>query len=147
MLDEASRMLGPDAARVAFCEGYIEDAPDGPFDAATCLLMLHFLEIEEPTSTAREPRRRLKPGAPFVTVHSSFPQGKPRAPWLSRYAAFALASGADFEQVEKMRGGGRGRAIAQSGTERSDSAKLISELDFEVNLRFHPTQLPRAAAR
>lgn len=103
MLDEARRVLGPDAARVTFCEGYIDDAPEGPFDAATCLLTLHFLEAEERTRTVRELRRRLKPGAPFVTAHSSFPQdGGDRALWLSRYGAFALASGADPEQVRKM---------------------------------------------
>jgi tRNA (cmo5U34)-methyltransferase len=104
MLDEARRLLGPDAARVTFCEGYIDDAPDGPFDAATCLLTLHFLNVEERTRAARELHRRLKPGAPFVAAHGSFPQGEGgRALWLSRYAAFARASGADPEQVEKMR--------------------------------------------
>jgi len=104
MLDEARRVLGPDAARVAFCEGYIDDAPEGPFDAATCLLTLHFLDIQERTRTLRELRHRLKPGAPFVAAHSSFPQdGGARALWLSRYATFALASGADPEQVRKMR--------------------------------------------
>src|SRR5204862_3324961 len=76
MLNEARRALGPDTARVAFCEGYIDDAPEGPFDAATCLLTLHFLDAAERTRTARELRRRLKPGAPFVVAHSSFPQGE-----------------------------------------------------------------------
>jgi tRNA (cmo5U34)-methyltransferase len=104
MLDEARRALGPDAARVTFCEGYIDDAPEGPFDAATCLLTLHFLDAEERTRTVRELRRRLKPGAPFVAAHSSFPQDHgARALWMGRHAAFALASGADPEQVEKMR--------------------------------------------
>lgn len=47
--------------------------------------------------------RRLKPGAPFVAAHFSFPQGDgARALWLSRYGAFALASGADPEQVKKQ---------------------------------------------
>lgn len=104
MLDEARRALGPHAERVHFCEGYIDDAPEGPFDAATCFLTLHFLEAEDRKRTVRELHRRLKPGAPFVAAHSSFPQGKgARSLWLSRYAAFALASGADREQVEKMR--------------------------------------------
>lgn len=103
MLDEARRVLGADAARVTFCEGYIEDAPAGPFDAATCLLTLHFLDVAERTRTVREIRRRLKPGAPFVAAHYSFPQGHGgRALWLSRYGAFALASGADPELVKKM---------------------------------------------
>lgn len=104
MLDEARRVLGLDAVRVAFCEGYIDDAPEGPFDGAICLLTLHFLESGERMRTVRELHRRLKPGAPFVAAHSSFPQGTGvRALWLTRYAAFAIASGADPEQVEKMR--------------------------------------------
>ncbi|WP_428671395.1 class I SAM-dependent methyltransferase [Reyranella sp.] len=104
MLEEAKRLLGPDAARVEFCKGYIDDAPKGPFDAAICLLTLHFLKADERTRTVREIHRRLKPAAPFVAAHSSFPQGRgERALWLSRYAAFAVASGADPEQVEKMR--------------------------------------------
>ena len=103
MLDEARRVIGPDAARVTFCEGYIDDAPEGPFDAATCLLTLHFLDATERTRTVRELRRRLKPGAPFVVAHYSCPQTDGgRALWLSRYGAFALASGADPEQVKKM---------------------------------------------
>ncbi|HWK33721.1 MAG TPA: methyltransferase [Hyphomicrobium sp.] len=103
MLDEARRLLGPDAERVTFCEGYIDDAPEGPFDAATCLLTLHFLDAEERARTLQALRRRLRPGAPFVAAHSSFPQeGNARALWLSRYAAFAIASGADREQVGKM---------------------------------------------
>jgi tRNA (cmo5U34)-methyltransferase len=104
MLDEAKRKLGPDVARVTFCEGIIDDAPEGPFDAATCLLTLHFLGVAERTRTVRELRRRLKPGAPFVAAHSSFPQDHgARALWMGRHAAFALASGADPEQAKKMR--------------------------------------------
>ena len=39
-----------------------------------------------------------------MAAHGSFPQVEGgRALWLSRYAAFARASGADPEQVEKMR--------------------------------------------
>jgi tRNA (cmo5U34)-methyltransferase len=104
MLDEARRVLGPDAGRVSFREGYIDDAPEGPFDAATCLLTLHFLNARERVRTAHEIHRRLKPGAPFVAAHSSFPQIEGgRALWLSRYAAFAVASGLDSERAEKMR--------------------------------------------
>lgn len=103
MLDEARRVLGPDATRVTFCEGYIDDAPEGPFDGAACLLTLHFLEAAERSRTVRELHRRLKPGAPFVAAHSSFPQAEgARALWLSRYGAFALASGADPAAVETM---------------------------------------------
>jgi tRNA (cmo5U34)-methyltransferase len=104
MLKLAERTLGPLAARVQLHEGYIDDAPAGPFDAAVCLLTLHFLAAEERRRTVMEIRRRLKPGAPFVVAHSSFPQGDDeRAVWLSRYAAFAIASGAEPAKVQNAR--------------------------------------------
>ena len=43
MLRLAERTVGRDMDRVELIEGYIDDAPPGPFDAATCLLTLHFL--------------------------------------------------------------------------------------------------------
>lgn len=104
MLNQAERTLRPHAARVELVQGYIEDAPPGPFDGATCLLTLHFLNEAERERTVREIHRRLKPGAPVVTAHSSFPQAAgERDLWLSRYAAYAIASGADVEQVRKAR--------------------------------------------
>jgi len=104
MLKLALKTLGPLASRAQLHKGLIDDAPDGPFDAATRLLTLHFLPAEQRTRTAREIRRRLRPGAPFVAAHLSFPQSEgERALWLNRYAAFALGLGADPAQTEKMR--------------------------------------------
>jgi tRNA (cmo5U34)-methyltransferase len=104
MLKLAEQTLGPLSARVQLQQGYIDDAPDGPFDAATCLLTLHFLGVDERRRTAKEIHRRLKPGAPFVAAHSSFPQeGDKRTQWLSRYAAYAIASGADPNQANNAR--------------------------------------------
>ncbi|ANW02621.1 class I SAM-dependent methyltransferase [Bradyrhizobium icense] len=104
MLKLAEQTLGPFNARVQLQQGYIDDAPDGPFDAATCLLTLHFLDVDERRRTAREIHRRLRPGAPFVAAHSSFPQqDSQRARWLSRYAAYAIASGADPNQANTAR--------------------------------------------
>jgi tRNA (cmo5U34)-methyltransferase len=104
MLQLAERTLGSLSTRVQFQQSYIDDAPDGPFDAATCLLTLHFLDASERRRTAGEIHRRLKPGSPFVAAHSSFPQGHgERTQWLSRYAAFAIASGADPEKANGAR--------------------------------------------
>ena len=92
------------ADRVTLTEGYIDAAPDGPFDGAVCLLTLHFLNAEERVRTAREVCRRLKPGAPFVVAHSSFPQeADRRALWLNRYEAFAVASGVDTKIAGRAR--------------------------------------------
>jgi tRNA (cmo5U34)-methyltransferase len=47
MLELAEAALGPRMARVALHHGYIDTAPEGPFDGATCLLTMHFVAIEE----------------------------------------------------------------------------------------------------
>lgn len=104
MLDLARETMGTHASRAQLIEGYAEAAPNGPFDAATCLLTLHFLPRAERGRTLAELHRRLKPGAPLVVVHSSFPQAEPaRTRWLERYAAYAVASGADPAQTEQAR--------------------------------------------
>ncbi|MEW6438439.1 MAG: methyltransferase domain-containing protein [Pseudomonadota bacterium] len=101
MLDLAARTLGPLASRVDLREGYIDSAPAGPFDAATCLLTLHFIPEAERRRTLAEVHRRLKPGAPFVVAHHSFPQHDgEKAKWLARYAAFAIASGVPAPKAE-----------------------------------------------
>jgi tRNA (cmo5U34)-methyltransferase len=104
MLKLAERILGPLASRATLHQGNIDDAPIGPFDAATCLLTLHFVALEERRRTAAEVHRRLKPGAPFVVAHLSVPQGEgERALWLSRYAAFMVASGIDSDKAANAR--------------------------------------------
>lgn len=100
MLRLAERTLDTFADRVQLVEGTIDDGPDGPFNAAACLLTLHFLDVPERTRTVAQIHRRLRPGAPFVAAHGSFPQDEPaRALWLRRYEGFAVASGADPEQA------------------------------------------------
>ena len=94
MLKIAVATLGPLASRVELHEGYIDTAPEGLFDGSTCLLTLHFLSIEERLRTLTELRRRLKPGAPLVVAHHSFPQTEDqKMRWLDRYVAFAVESG------------------------------------------------------
>jgi tRNA (cmo5U34)-methyltransferase len=104
MLSLAARTVGPHRHRVELIEGIIDDAPAGPFDAATCLLTLHFLSASERERTVRELHNRMRPGAPFVAAHSSFPQDPDaRDLWLDRYAAYAVASGAEPELVRNAR--------------------------------------------
>ena len=102
MLEMARATLGAMAARVAFHEGYVETAPEGPFEAATCLLTMHFVPLAQRLRTLQEIRRRLTSGAPFVMAHLSFPQAADeRDLWLARYAAFAVASGVDPEAARR----------------------------------------------
>ena len=101
MLELARTILGPVASHVHLHEGYIDAAPKGPFDGATCLLTLHFLPPAERLRTLQEMRQRLKPDAPLVVAHHSYPSEDPvRDRWLSRNAAFAAASGVPVRQAK-----------------------------------------------
>jgi len=122
MLDLAKTVLGPLAARVRFHEDIIDVAPEGPFDAAVCLLTMHFVPLDGRRRTLTEVKRRLGPGAPLVVAHLSFPQDADgSALWLSRYVSFAVASGVDRVKAEIARG-----AIA------ARSSVLAPEQDEEV---------------
>lgn len=105
MLILAERTLGPHVSRARLHKGYVDDAPAGPFDAAACLLTLHFITADERRRTVAEMRRRLKPGAPLVVAHFSFPQKDEaeRALWLSRYSAFVSDSGVESGKAEQAR--------------------------------------------
>jgi tRNA (cmo5U34)-methyltransferase len=104
MLDLARDTLGSLASRAQLHLGPIEVAPLGPFDAATCLLTFHFIKREERLRILGEAHRRLKPGAPFVVAHLSFPQGADdRDLWLSRYVNFAVSSGIPRSDAERAR--------------------------------------------
>lgn len=104
MIRLAEQTLGPLVSRVRFKNGIIDATPAGPFDAATCLLTMHFLDRKERLRTAFEVHRRLKPGAPFVLVHLSIPaSGEERAIWMSRFAAFADPSALSAEETQTAR--------------------------------------------
>ena len=102
MLDLAGRTVGPHAARVRLHEGYVDVAPAGPFDAATCILTMHFVPRDQRLATLRQLRRRLKPAAPFVMAHISFPQTEPeRSLWIARHVAYGSPDGTPADQLER----------------------------------------------
>jgi tRNA (cmo5U34)-methyltransferase len=104
MINLAQQTLGAFSTRTQLHHGLIDSAPEGPFDAATCILTLHFVERGERVRTLKEVRRRLKPGAPFPVAHFSFPQtSDAKKLWLARYAAFAVSSGVEPSQAENAR--------------------------------------------
>jgi tRNA (cmo5U34)-methyltransferase len=90
MLAQARELTAPFADRITLHEGYIENAPVGPYDGAVCLLTLHFLPQAERLRTLREIAQRLRPAAPLVTAHHSFPLADgAQDRWLGRYAAYS----------------------------------------------------------
>jgi tRNA (cmo5U34)-methyltransferase len=100
MLALAKRTVGSHASRIDWHEGYVDTASPGLFDAASCLLTLHFVDKAERARTLFEIHARLKPGAPFVAAHLSFDQADAaRRRWLDRYVAFAVSSGVDAQKA------------------------------------------------
>lgn len=87
MLDLARKVTASFAPRVQFVRGTVDQAPPGPFDGATCLLTLHFLDRPERLRTLREMHCRLRPGARLVVAHHAPPRGD-AARWMACSAAF-----------------------------------------------------------
>lgn len=128
MLQLAQTRLQAHSPRVRLHTGTIDLAPAGPFDAACCLLTLHFLGREERRRTLAEVRRRLKPGAPFVAAHFSFPQQPGvRERWLARCTAFAISSGIDPDKA-RAREKGLGAQLPILSPE--DDEALLREAGF-----------------
>jgi tRNA (cmo5U34)-methyltransferase len=94
MLDLAREAAAPFADRVQLVNGVVGQAPAGPFDGATCFLVLHFLERSERLRTLREIRSRLRSGARLVVVHHAPPEGHAER-WLARSVAFGAGVRAD----------------------------------------------------
>ncbi|HEU4804693.1 MAG TPA: methyltransferase [Nitrobacter sp.] len=104
MLRLAEQMIGRHAGRVHLHEGYIDNAPQGPFDAATSLLTFHFIPRDERLETLKQLHRRLKTGAPLVVAHISFQQTEPeRSAWIARHVAFGARSETSSAQMEVSR--------------------------------------------
>lgn len=120
---------------ITFHEGYIDQAPDGPFDGATSILVFHFIDRVQRHETLRQVRLRLKPGAPFVLVHLSFPQEEPeRSGWIARHVAFGVANGNDPANSEAAC-----EAIADKLTILSpeDDVSMLEQAGFSNVTLFH----------
>jgi tRNA (cmo5U34)-methyltransferase len=102
MLKAARQRLTHFKNRVDLHHGFIFDAPDKKFEAATSILTLHFLEASERLRTITEIVRRLKPGAPFIAVHCSFPQSDSNI-WLARHRSYSIAAGIEPALAEMGR--------------------------------------------
>lgn len=101
MLRLAGQTVAGHPERIRLVEGYIDSAPDGPYDGATALLTFHFIPREQRLATLAHIHRRLKPGAAFLLAHISFPQTEPeRSQWIARHVGYSAAPDADPSQLD-----------------------------------------------
>jgi len=125
MLRMAEKVVENHSARIRLVEGHIDTAPTGPFDGATCLLVLHFIARDQRLETLRQVHRRLLPGAPFIVAHLSFSQAEPeRSLWIARHVAF---SGTDRAHAENA---GRAMAARLSILSPEEDEALLREAGF-----------------
>lgn len=106
MLDLAVAVAGPVAGdRMTLIEGTVEDAPGGPFDAATCLLVLGLVDDDGgKLALLNGVRSKLKSGAPFILVDQCIDRSAPDVEKrLARYANYALRSNIDPDTVRSAR--------------------------------------------
>lgn len=115
--------------RLQLREGTVIDAPAGPFDGATCILVLGLLADDgAKLDLLSETRRRLRPDSPLIMVDQCFDRDAPDFQQrLARYAAYARRSGVDPDTVAGARA-----ALAASATvvsaERDE--ELLAEAGF-----------------
>jgi tRNA (cmo5U34)-methyltransferase len=106
MLDLARAVVGPEVnARLELIEGVAADAPPGPFDAATLILVLGMIPDDgSKLSLLRDIHQRLKPGAPFILVDRCGERdGLGFERDVDRYIAYATASGVDPSTLTSAR--------------------------------------------
>lgn len=137
MLDLARQVIGTElGSRVELIEGAIDDAPAGPFDAATCILVLGVIPDDgSKLDTLRAIRSRLRPGAPFVLVDHCLDREAPEFERnLERYAHYAVASGVEPEVVGNAKTHLRTNSgLIPCGREEA----LIDEAGFRDRERFY----------
>lgn len=82
---------------VDWVEGLIFDAPNTQFDAATCMLTLHFVPDDgAKLETLKAVHARLKPAAPFFMAHMSVDKDDPKSHQkFDRYLRYAQESDLD----------------------------------------------------
>jgi len=104
MLALARQATAAHAARIRLHEGFVDAAPAGPFDAAACLLTMHFMPVQERSHALRAMRARLLSGSPFVVMHlSAGLDAAGCARWLARDAEFSIANGVEAGMAQRRR--------------------------------------------
>lgn len=121
-------------ARALLHVGYVADAPEGPFDAATsCLLMPFIPDDGSKLDYLRQVHRRLKPGAPLLLVEG-FAAREPEAwaRYLKLYITHGLLRGAPDAHVKMAAGAQAG--LHYVSAERQEA--LLAEAGFASIERF-----------
>ncbi|MFC4775280.1 class I SAM-dependent methyltransferase [Paenibacillus sp. GCM10023252] len=127
--------------RVTLTRGTIDDLPlpQSGFDAATCILVLHFVEAEEDKlKLLRSIKEYMKPGAPLVLVTAyGDRESAELQDRINVWKTFFLGAGWEPSRVEEM-----GRGIMKiSFISDSEIERLLAQAGFGNITRFYSTGL------
>lgn len=136
MNDLARRRFDRDCPEVSaeLLLGTVDEAPAGPFDAATAFLCLMFAPDDGARlAQLRAIHARLKPGTPFLMMHAaSTPETIERD--FERFALHARMQGADEETIDMAIAFNRTHVHIVS-PEREE--ELLAEAGFKLDGLFH----------
>ena len=143
MLDFA-RMKAQDLKmtdRVKFIEGTVDDVEEGAmFDAATCMLVLHFIsDMDEKLNLLKKIRHHLTPGAPFVMATM---YGNPNDPAFDELFALWKAYWLDATKLSEDEVDDMEKAVRTlSFIPEEEIVSLLSEAGFDRIAKFFSTNM------
>ncbi|MEK5070036.1 class I SAM-dependent methyltransferase [Sporosarcina sp. FSL K6-1508] len=140
MAKNKSIQLGLES-RVRLIQGTITDLPlpDSKFDAASCILVLHFIvDVQQKLKLLRTIKDNLKPGAPFILVSAYGDPGEAELQdRINVWKSFYLDAGYELSKVDEM-----GKVIMNISFIPEDHIeRLLVESGFTNIARFYSTGL------
>ena len=140
MAKNKSIQLGLES-RVRLIQGTIADLPlpDSKFDAASCILVLHFIvDVQQKLKLLRTIKDNLKPGAPFILVSAYGDPGEAELQdRINVWKSFYLDAGYELSKVDEM-----GKVIMNISFIPEDHIeRLLVESGFTNIARFYSTGL------
>jgi tRNA (cmo5U34)-methyltransferase len=128
-------------SRVKFIQGTINDLPnpDSKFDAASCILVLHFIDDDqEKLKLLGNIKNHLKPGTPFVLVSAYGDRDSAELQdRINVWKSFFLDAGFEKSKVDDM-----GKGIMKiSFIPANQIERLLAEAGFTNITQFYSTGL------
>ncbi len=131
--------------RVKLIHGTVDDLPlpDSKFDAACCILVLHFVnDIQEKLKLLRTIKDHLKPSAPFVLVSAYGDRDEAEfQDRLNVWKSFWVAGGREPSKVDEMINSGIMNPLKISIIPEKQIEQLLAESGFTKITRFYSTGL------
>lgn len=140
MAKNKSIQLGLES-RVRLIKGTIADLPlpESKFDAASCILVLHFIvDVQQKLKLLRTIKDNLKPGAPFILVSAYGDPGEAELQdRINVWKSFYLDAGYELSKVDEM-----GKVIMNISFIPEDHIeRLLVESGFTNIAQFYSTGL------